>query len=71
MSDRSAPLPPASAVVLDDGRTLGFTDFGRPGDLPVLYFHGAIGTPLRRCAKMDEAIPREAPPARGRRAARA
>ncbi len=37
----------AGAVRLADGRRLAFAEFGRRDGFPVLYFHGAIGSPLR------------------------
>jgi pimeloyl-ACP methyl ester carboxylesterase len=33
------------AIELSNGRTLSYAAAGRPGGVPVLYFHGAIGSP--------------------------
>ncbi len=35
-----------STVVLADGRTLGYEDFGNPGGRPVVLFHGVPGSRL-------------------------
>jgi pimeloyl-ACP methyl ester carboxylesterase len=41
-----APLLTAKdAIELSDGRRLSYSAAGRPGGVPVLYFHGAIGSP--------------------------
>jgi len=48
----------ARRVVLRDGRALGFVELGAPGGRPVLYFHGAMGSPLRRCSAVDAALAR-------------
>lgn len=39
----------AVRVLLPDGRHLACSSVGPPDGLPVLQFHGAIGTPLRAC----------------------
>jgi pimeloyl-ACP methyl ester carboxylesterase len=43
-------------VELRDGRRLAFTEAGHPDGYPVLYLHGAIGTPCRRSPELDAAI---------------
>jgi len=43
---------------LSDGRFLGYSDWGDPDGVPVLYFHGAMGTPLRRCSQTEAALGR-------------
>jgi pimeloyl-ACP methyl ester carboxylesterase len=43
---------------LADGRFLGYSDWGDPDGVPVLYLHGAMGTPLRRCSRTDAALAR-------------
>ena len=46
------------AVTLRDGRRLGYAEWGsRSRDAAtVLYFHGAMGSPMRRCAATDAAL---------------
>ncbi|MBJ7328967.1 MAG: alpha/beta hydrolase [Solirubrobacteraceae bacterium] len=44
------------AVKLRDGRQLGYADWGNSGASAVFYFHGAVGSPMRRCAATDEAL---------------
>lgn len=46
------------AVALRDGRRLGYAEWGsRSRDATtVLYFHGAMGSPMRRCAATDAAL---------------
>jgi pimeloyl-ACP methyl ester carboxylesterase len=34
------PLPDAQTLVLPDGRTLGYAEYGSPNGIPLLYFHG-------------------------------
>jgi pimeloyl-ACP methyl ester carboxylesterase len=43
-------------VGLRDGRRLAYSEAGRPSGEPVLYLHGAIGTPYRRSAELDGVI---------------
>jgi pimeloyl-ACP methyl ester carboxylesterase len=43
-------------VGLRDGRRLAYSETGRPNGEPVLYLHGAIGTPCRRSAELDGVI---------------
>ncbi len=38
--------PPSKAIQLQDGRTLGFAEYGDPVGKPVLYFHGSPGCRL-------------------------
>ncbi len=42
------------SMLLDDGRTLAFTDAGAPGRLPILYFHGAPGGRLDAAVVEDQ-----------------
>lgn len=54
-------MPPAvrlaaSRVPLPDGRVLACTTMGPTDGLPVLQFHGAIGTPVRPCAQTERAL---------------
>jgi pimeloyl-ACP methyl ester carboxylesterase len=44
-----------STVRLADGRRLAFTEYGRGDGFPVMYLHGAIGSPLRRNDELDVA----------------
>lgn len=46
------------AITLRDGRRLGYAEWGsRSADAAtVLYFHGAMGSPMRRCAATDAAL---------------
>jgi len=41
---------------LSDGRWLSYAYWGDPDGAPVLYFHGAMGSPLRRCGRTDAAL---------------
>jgi pimeloyl-ACP methyl ester carboxylesterase len=43
-------------VLLGDGRRLAYAGWGRPDGTPVMYFHGALGSPLRRCSRTDAAL---------------
>jgi pimeloyl-ACP methyl ester carboxylesterase len=45
-----------SAVRLRDGRRLTYEALGRPGGFPVLYMHGAIGSPRWRSPALDAAV---------------
>lgn len=47
---------PTSTVALGGGRRLGYTDWGPRSGFPLLSFHGAVGSPLRRCPRMDAAL---------------
>ena len=42
-----------STVRLADGRRLAFTEYGSPGGFPIIYLHGAIGSPLKRNGELD------------------
>jgi pimeloyl-ACP methyl ester carboxylesterase len=46
------------AITLRDGRHLGYAEWGSrsPDAATVLYFHGAMGSPMRRCAATDAAL---------------
>ena len=43
-------------VVLRDGRRLGYSAAGPPNGRPVLYMHGAIGSPVRCSDQLAETI---------------
>jgi pimeloyl-ACP methyl ester carboxylesterase len=45
-----------SAVRLRDGRRLTYHALGDPGGFPVLYMHGAIGSPRWRSPALDAAV---------------
>jgi pimeloyl-ACP methyl ester carboxylesterase len=45
-----------AAVRLRDGRRLTYEPLGRPDGLPVLYMHGAIGSPHWRTPALDAAV---------------
>ncbi|MBJ7520797.1 MAG: alpha/beta hydrolase [Solirubrobacteraceae bacterium] len=49
---------PTDALTLPDGRRLGYAEWGSrsPDASTVLYFHGAMGSPMRRCAATDAAL---------------
>lgn len=52
-----APVRLAAVTVpLPDGRRLSCTALGPPDGLPVLQFHGAIGTPARACPETERAL---------------
>jgi pimeloyl-ACP methyl ester carboxylesterase len=54
-----APLLTAKdAIELSDGRRLSYSATGRPGGIPVLYFHGAIGSPPQGDEALEAAIER-------------
>jgi pimeloyl-ACP methyl ester carboxylesterase len=42
-----------SSVRLADGRRLAFSEHGQRGGFPIMYLHGAIGSPLRRNGELD------------------
>src|ERR1700742_3591592 len=44
------------AVELPDGRTLAYIEAGRSDGFPVLYLHGAIGSPLSGDAELMRII---------------
>jgi len=48
----------SSTVRLDDGRRLAFSSTGTAAGFPVLYFHGAIGSPVSHSAELRAAIGR-------------
>jgi pimeloyl-ACP methyl ester carboxylesterase len=54
------PLHPieSDAIATRDGRRLTFSATGAAHGHPVLYLHGAIGSPLRRSPALEEAIAR-------------
>jgi pimeloyl-ACP methyl ester carboxylesterase len=52
----AAFLTAEGAVELRDGRRLAYSAAGARRGFPVLYFHGAIGSPLRRSPLLDAAI---------------
>jgi pimeloyl-ACP methyl ester carboxylesterase len=43
-------------VRLRDGRLLGYSATGPPRGHPILYMHGAIGSPVRRSAELEAVI---------------
>lgn len=43
-------------VRLRDGRHLAYSAAGRAGGVPVLYMHGAIGSPVRRAPALERVI---------------
>jgi pimeloyl-ACP methyl ester carboxylesterase len=45
-----------AAVRLRDGRRLTYQAVGRPDGFPVLYLHGAIGSPQWHSAELDAAV---------------
>lgn len=50
------PLSVGAAVPLPDGRQLSYRALGPADGNPVLYMHGAIGSPLRRCEQLERLI---------------
>ena len=46
----------ASEIRLRDGRRLTYQALGPPGGFPVLYMHGAIGSPRWRSPALDTAV---------------
>ena len=54
-----APLLTAKeAIELSDGRRLSYSATGPPDGVPVLYFHGAIGSPPQSDAALERSIDR-------------
>jgi pimeloyl-ACP methyl ester carboxylesterase len=53
---RSCTSREAAGVHLRDGRRLTYEALGRSGGFPVLYMHGAIGSPRWRSAALDAAV---------------
>ena len=49
-------LSAKSQIRLSDGRLLGYSAPGPPDGFPVLYMHGAIGSPVRRSVELESAI---------------
>jgi pimeloyl-ACP methyl ester carboxylesterase len=53
----SDPIIAATRIVrLDDGRHLAYAEAGHAGGEPVLYLHGAMGTPLRRSPELEATL---------------
>jgi pimeloyl-ACP methyl ester carboxylesterase len=52
----AALLSEPGAVRLRDGRRLSFRAVGSPDGFPVLYMHGAIGSPRWHSAELDAAV---------------
>ena len=55
---RLHPLDPRDQLVLPDGRSLSFTAIGPPGGRPVIYCHGAIGTPIEATVDLERIVNR-------------
>jgi pimeloyl-ACP methyl ester carboxylesterase len=51
-----APVIREATVTLPDGRRLAWSSGGARDGVPVLYLHGAIGTPVRRTPELDALI---------------
>ena len=51
-----APATDMAAIRLGDGRRLTYQTVGRPDSFPVVYMHGAIGSPRWRSAALDAAV---------------
>jgi pimeloyl-ACP methyl ester carboxylesterase len=49
----SPPIERCDCVRLADGRRLNYSETGPRDGVPVIYCHGAIGTPLRRAVDID------------------
>jgi pimeloyl-ACP methyl ester carboxylesterase len=47
-----------TSVILRDGRRLGFDSWGDPGGPPLLYLHGAAGSPVEGCEALLRAVGR-------------
>ena len=52
----AAPATREGTVTLPDGRRLAWSSGGARDGVPVLYLHGAIGTPVRRTHELDALI---------------
>jgi pimeloyl-ACP methyl ester carboxylesterase len=52
----AAPATREATVTLPDGRRLPWSSGGARDGVPVLYLHGAIGTPVRRTPELDALI---------------
>lgn len=48
MSPEPLAVPPSATLRLPDGRRLGYADYGDPGGVPVLVFHGLPGSRYQR-----------------------
>ena len=53
---RPEPLKRQDRLVLRDGRSLSFSDIGPAGGWPVLYCHGAIGTPVQATVDLHRIV---------------
>ncbi len=51
-----ASLTALESTILPDGRRISFSAIGPQDGHPVLYMHGAVGSPLRRAPELDRAI---------------
>lgn len=51
-----ASLTSLESVTLPGGRTLSYAAIGPHDGHPVLYMHGAVGSPLRRVPELDDAL---------------
>lgn len=57
MGASRSPAPPLQASIrLRDGRLLGYREAGPPDGFPVVYLHGAIGSPRWRTPRLDALI---------------
>jgi pimeloyl-ACP methyl ester carboxylesterase len=54
----SSPIGPAGVVRLPDGRSVTFSAAGLEGGFPIVYCHGAIGSPRWRTPDLDRLIDR-------------
>jgi pimeloyl-ACP methyl ester carboxylesterase len=50
------PVTREGTAILPDGRRLAWSSGGPDDGVPVLYLHGAIGTPVRRTPELDALI---------------
>lgn len=55
---RLHPLDLRDQLVLRDGRSLSFNVIGPPGGWPVIYCHGAIGTPVEATVDLERILDR-------------
>jgi pimeloyl-ACP methyl ester carboxylesterase len=55
---RLHPLDPRNQLVLRDGRSLSFTAIGPQSGQPVIYCHGAIGTPIEATVDLQRIVDR-------------